>query len=63
MLDPRIETAFRNAASTLRDSEGNPPTEKRILQMLAKFTRLVSEGQVEDASYIEAIGRGWPHDA
>lgn len=59
MFDPRIETAFRNAAITLRDSNGQPPTEERIEIMLAKFKRLSTNGKADDVNYLEAIGGGW----
>lgn len=63
MLDPRIEKAFRNAAATLRDAEGNPPTKERVDRMLKKFKRLRNKGKPDDLAYIESIGSGWPSNA
>ena len=59
MLDPKLETAFRTAAATLRDNNGKPPSMERVDQMLRQFERNKQAGKPDDLNYIESIGAGW----
>lgn len=60
MLDPELEQAFRNVTAKLRDSNGNPPDEKRVQMMLRKFER-IRVGNADDWAYAKAVGKGWKY--